>query len=149
MDARDWRRLTLEVGAGAKEPAVTDDNTPRVENRAFVELNRDSAITGKQPGDALGDDPYTAGLRGVHQVGRPLTSHSVVGRCVREDVSGIIRQIGQLVDHHVRVEPVHDLEQRVAIENITDDRFGTGLSQPIGLARSAGHSRHVVALADE
>ena len=144
-----WRRVTLVVGSRTEKSAVADNNSARVEDRAFVELHRHCTIAGKLPGDALGDHSDTVGPRGVHEVRRPLASHSVVGRSSLEDVRGVVWQVGQLVDHHVRGKPVHNLEQHVAIEYVTDDGFGAERSQLVHLARSAGHPRDVIAFGNE
>jgi len=53
------------------------------------------------------------------------------------------------VDHDASAKAGHGSEQRVALEDVSEHRLGTDVSQPVDLLRGAGHPCHVVAIFDE
>jgi hypothetical protein len=123
---RRW--LLLEVGAGAVEPAVADDDATCVEHRALEERDRLATVARKFPGDTLRDHPGTAGARCIDKVRRPLAPYPVVGRGLLADLCGVVGQVGELVDHDVRGKAGHGPEQIIALEDVADDRLGADVS---------------------
>ena len=76
-------------------------------------------------GDALGDQPARARRqRRGDQIGRPFDAQTGVARQPVGEARRIdhLRQIGQLMNDHVRPRADDDIPQGILIENIDDNR---------------------------
>jgi hypothetical protein len=107
--------------------------------------DRDAALTGQLPGNALGVDPPRAGgARGREQVARTLAAHPVVARTQRGDLVGFVGQIGQLMHHRVGPEAGYRVVQRGGGIDIADDWLATEPAQRIGFPRRARHAGDIM-----
>ena len=67
--------------------------------------------------------------RGLDQIPGSFGSDASVQIFECTDLRGIIRQIGQLVQHDVRFEVANRLDKCLRVEDITKNRFGTEVAQ--------------------
>jgi hypothetical protein len=67
--------------------------------------------------------------RRLDQIPGSLGSDASVQSCAFTDLRRIIRQIGQLVQHDVRIEVTNRLDKCLPVEDITKNRFGTKVAQ--------------------
>jgi len=123
--------LLLVIGAGPVELSIAQHNAALGEN-GTLQL-RDSLGIGpirQLPGDALRQDfRRPAPPRGLNQILVSLGSDASVQ--IREfiDPRHIVWQIGQFVQHNVRLEDANCLDKFLPIEDITNNRFGTEVTQ--------------------
>jgi hypothetical protein len=123
--------LLLVIGARPVELSIAQHNTALGENGTLQLC--DSLGIGpirQLPGDALSQDfRRPAQPRGLDQIPGSLGSDASVQICVFTDLRRVIRQVGQLIQHDVRLEVTNRLDKCLPVEDITNNRFGTEVAQ--------------------